>query len=240
VVDAAQRHADRVWTARHGVETGAALRFASLAARTFRARAPHAVVELATKAAEDESRHAGLCAEVLRARGVPVPPPEARLLEYAPAGLTEVQRLTYEVVAQCCVSETESMATLVTLLEAAQDALLRDVLRVLARDEVAHARVGWGYLAWASRRLDLAFLGPLLPGMVAGSAGEELFRPALPGTDVPALLRWGVVPHRERQRIYLETLEEVVVPGLREHGVDTGPLSDWMQARRAEVAPPAA
>jgi hypothetical protein len=73
-----------------------------------------------------------------------VPPPETRLLEYAPPELTPEQRLTYEVVAQSCVSETESMATLVTLLDAARDETLRSILHELARDEVGHARIGWG------------------------------------------------------------------------------------------------
>jgi hypothetical protein len=157
------------------------------------------------------------------------------LLEYAPLELTPEQRLTYEVVAQSCVSETESMATLVTLLDAASTEFLRDVLHELARDEVAHARLGWGYLAWAKQRMDLAFLVPMLPRMVAGSAGPDLFRPALPGTDDQTLFHAGVVPHSERQRVYLETLEAVVIPGVAEHGIDAGPLRDWVDARRAAL-----
>jgi len=128
------------------------------------------------------------------------------------------------------------MATLVTLLDAAGDETLRFVLHELARDEVGHARIGWGYLTWARQRLDLSFLGALLPGMVGGSAGPDLFRPPLPGTDDPELFRSGVVPHSERQRIYLETLESVVIPGMHDHGVDTGPLRQWMDQRRADLA----
>jgi hypothetical protein len=237
VDEATRRHADRVWAARHGVETGAALRFGSLSRRMWQAGAPEALVELAARASRDETRHASRCEEILRGRQAPVPPPETRLLEYAPAELRPEQRLTYEVVAQSCVSETESMATLVTLLDAARDETLRSVLHELARDEVGHARIGWGYLTWARQRIDLGFLGALLPGMVGGSAGPELFRPGLPGTDEPELFHSGVVPHSERQRIYLETLESVVIPGMHDHGVDTGPLQQWMNQRRAEIAP---
>ncbi|HSP18567.1 MAG TPA: ferritin-like domain-containing protein, partial [Myxococcaceae bacterium] len=106
----------------------------------------------------------------------------------------------------------------------------------LARDEVAHARLGWGYLTWAKQRMDLAFLSPLLPRMVAGSAGPDLFRPALPGTDDPELFHAGVVPHSERQRVYLETLEAVVIPGVVEHGMDAGPLRAWVETQRAALA----
>ncbi|HVP59258.1 MAG TPA: ferritin-like domain-containing protein [Myxococcaceae bacterium] len=239
MVDAAHRHADRVWAARHGVETGAALRFGSLSRRMWEAGAPEALVDLAARASGDETRHARRCEDILRTRQAPVPPPETRLLEYAPLDLTPEQRLTYEVVAQSCVSETESMATLVTLLDAARDETLKAVIHELARDEVNHARIGWGYLAWARQRVDLAFLAPLLPGMVAGSAGPDLFRPALPGTDDPMLLHSGVVPHSERQRIYLETLESVVIPGMQEHGVDAGPLHTWVDRQRAALEPAA-
>jgi len=205
----------------------------------FQAGAPTALVEVSARASQDETRHASRCEEILLARHALVPPPETRLLEYAPAALTAEQRLTYEVVAQSCVSETESMATLVTLLDEAADERLKSVLHELARDEVQHARLGWGYLTWIRDRLDLTFLGALLPGMAAGSAGPDLFRPALPGTDEPMLYRAGVVPHSERQRIYLETLESVVIPGMEEHGVDTAPLRIWVDSQRAVLAPAA-
>jgi hypothetical protein len=234
-----RRHADRVWAARHGVETGAALRFGSLSRRLWQAGAPEALVEVAARASQDETRHASRCEDILRARHAPIPPPETRLLEYAPATLTPEQQLTYEVVAQSCVSETESMATLVTLLDEARDERLKSVLHELARDEVQHARLGWGYLAWIRERLDLSFLGALLPGMANGSAGPDLFRPPLPGTDDPTLYGAGVVPHSERQRIYLETLESVVIPGMGEHGVNSAPLRHWVDRHRAALAPPA-
>jgi hypothetical protein len=239
LVDPVRRHADQVWAARHGVETGAALRFGALSRRLWAAGAPEGLVDVAARAAQDEERHASRCADILRMRQAAIPPPETRLLEYAPAGLTPEQRLAYEVVAQSCVSETESMATLVTLLDAAHEPMLKSIIHELARDEVQHARLGWGYLAWARERVDLTFLAPLLPRMAAGTAGPGLFRPALPGTDEPTLLHAGVVPHSERQRIYLETLDSVVIPGMAEHGVDTGPLRAWVDQQRVAIAPAA-
>ncbi|HEY1904412.1 MAG TPA: ferritin-like domain-containing protein, partial [Myxococcaceae bacterium] len=229
----------QVWAARHGVETGAALRFGSLSRRLWEAGAPEALVELSARAARDETRHASRCGDILRSRKAPVPPPETRVLEYAPLELTPEQRLAYEVVAQSCVSETESMATLVTLLDAAHDEMLRTILHELARDEVQHARLGWGYLTWARPRMDLAFLAPLLPRMAAGTAGPDLFRPALPGTDDQTLFHSGVVPHSERQRVYLETIDSVVIPGMVEHGVDTAPLQRWAEQQRATLLPTA-
>ena len=217
---------------RHGVETGASLRFAALSEGMRAAGAPSTLVDLAARAAADEIRHAAHCADILRARQAEVPPPETRLLFFGPRDLPPEQRLTYEVVAQSCISETESMATLVTLLDAAEDDHLRTVLQELARDEVQHARLGWAYLSWARNRFDLSFLSGFLPSMAAAATGADLFQPSPPGADDPALLRSGVVPKRERRRIYLETLHAVVIPGFAEHGVETAPLRAWAESRQ--------
>jgi len=237
LVDAAGALIAQVWAVRHGVETGASLRFSALSQGMRAAGAPASLVDLAARASEDEIRHAAHCADILRARQAEVPPPETRLLFFGPRDLAEEQRLTYEVVAQSCISETESMATLVTLLDAASDAHLRTVLQELARDEVQHARLGWAYLAWAKNRTDLSFLSAFLPTMAAQATGDDLFQPSVPGADDTELLQGGVVPKRERRRIYLETLDSVVIPGFDEFGIDTGPLRQWAaDKRRALVA----
>ena len=236
MVDAAGALIAQVWAVRHGVETGASLRFAALSQGMRAAGAPATLVELAARASEDEIRHAARCADILRSRQADVPPPETRLLFFGPRDLGPEQKLTYEVVAQSCISETESMATLVTLLDAASDAHLKAVLQELARDEVQHARLGWAYLAWAKDRLDLSFLSAFLPAMAAAATGEDSFRPGPPEADDPALLRAGVVPKHDRRRIYLETLDSVVIPGFEEFRVDTGPLREWAEAKGRVVA----
>jgi hypothetical protein len=235
LVDAAGALIAQVWAVRHGVETGASLRFAALSQGMRAAGAPATLVELATRASADEVRHAAHCADILRSRQAEVPPPETRLLFFGPRDLGPEQRLTYEVVAQSCISETESMATLVTLLDAASDDHLKNVLQELARDEVQHARLGWAYLAWAKDRLDLSFLAGFLPAMATAATGEDLFQPGPPEADDPALLRSGVVPKRDRRRIYLETLHSVVIPGFEEFRIDTGPLRRWAEDKQRVV-----
>ena len=236
MVEATEALIAQVWAVRHGVETGASLRFAALSQGMRAAGAPATLVELAARASEDEIRHAAHCADILRARHAEVPPPETRLLFFGPRDLTPEQKLTYEVVAQSCISETESMATLVTLLDAVEDPHLRDVLQELARDEVQHARLGWAYLAWARNRFDLAFLSGHLPAMATASTGAEMFSPGPAAADEEALLRAGVVPLRDRRRIYLETLRSVVIPGFEEFGIDTGPLRRWTEEKEAALA----
>jgi len=218
----------RTWGARYRIETEASLRFGALAKRLQAFGAPAELVALAERASRDETRHAAHCERFFRALGGRQLTGVDRVVEYAPTGLAEPQRLTYEVVSQCCVAETQSTASLVTLLEAAESADLKAVLHELTRDEVHHSRLGWAYLAWARPRVDFGFLGPRLPGMVAGGAGPEIFKPAPAGTDDPDLLRQGVVPHSLRRQVYVETLETVVFPGFDTVGVDTAPVRRWL------------
>ncbi len=99
--------------------------------------------------------------------------PETRLLEYAPLELTPEQRLTYEVVAQSCVSETESMATLVTSARrGATTRSLKSVLHELARDEVAARPARLGLPDLGPRPDGPGVPRPLLPGMAARHRGS--------------------------------------------------------------------
>ena len=226
--DALQPVVAKTWGTRYRVETEASHRFAALARRLEAFGAPNTVAELAARASGDERRHAAHCEHFFRAVGGAQLTRVDRVVEYAPAHWAEPERLTYEVVAQCCVAETQSTATLVTLLEGAQSQELKSVLHELARDEVHHSRLGWAYLAWARPRVDFAFLSPLLPGMVAGSAGPEIFQPADGEADHPDLLRQGVVPHSLRRRVYVEALESVIFPGFEALGVETAPARRWL------------
>ena len=226
------------WGTRYRIETEASLRFGFLAGQLARAGVPGKLVELAEKASHDETRHAAHCERIFRSLDGTELTPVTRVIEYAPRTLPPAERLTYEVVAQCCVAETQSMATLVTLLDAAESPDLKSVLRELARDEVNHSRLGWAYLAWARPRLDLAFLSPLLPGMIDGSAGPEVFTTGPAEADDPGLLSRGVIPRSMRRRLYVEGLETVVLPGFDTVAVDTGPARSWLREKLAQAGPP--
>jgi rubrerythrin len=230
--EAVRTLAASAWSFRWRVELEAEARFARLAHRLERAGASATVVELARRASRDERRHAERCAGLAAAHGQPVsgePPPPP---EVAPAGLPPPDALLYELVAACCVAETGSVAVLTSLLASARDPGLRAVLRELAVDEVAHARLGWAYLAGEHRRGATAFLGPLLPAMLRGSIDDDFFEPVESWREDPALLDAGVLPHAARRDLFVGTLEQVIFPGLEGAGVDTGAGRDWLASRR--------
>lgn len=226
----------RTWEARFAVETMATERFAHLARRLRDSRAPQVTIELAAQASLDEQRHAVHCQTVVTRFGGPVLQPSKAQLEYAPRNLAAPDRLLYDVVAQSCIAETESTTTLVTLLNALEDPQLRAIVHELAKDEVNHGRLGWAYLAWCREQRDVSFLGPLLPKMIEGSAGPELFQPAPDGADDGALLQSGVVPHSLRRRLYVDTLESVIFAGFEQYGIDTGPARRWLASKQQPSA----
>ena len=228
------------WSFRWKVEREAEVRIETLAGRLEALGEPPHLVDLTRRAAADERRHATHCARLAAELGQPVPerapPPPARV---APAGLAEEDAVTYELVAACCVTESVSVAVLTTLLPAARDPSLHAVLRELAEDEVAHARLGWAHLAVAAARGRTAFLGPLLPAMLRGSVDDDLLLPVEPDREDEALLALGVLPHATKRDLFVRALEQVVLPGLEASGVDTADGRDWLATRCAfpKVAP---
>jgi len=224
--------AGAAWAFRWQVEVEAEERFGRMARQLQALGSPASIVELARRAAADESRHAAHCARLAAQYGRPVParppPPPPPV---APADLPERAAVTYELTAACCVTESVSVAVLTALLPAARDPALRSVLHELAEDEVVHARLGWAHLAGEHRRGAASFLAPYLPAMLAGSVEPELFGPAEPGADDPALLEAGVLPHLRQRELFVQSLREVVFPGLEACGVDPGAGRDWLAER---------
>jgi hypothetical protein len=221
------------WRFRFTVEREAEARFQGLASRLDALEWAAPLAPLARRAATDEGRHAAHCARIAAELGGPVPaaaPPAPAPV--APAGLDEEDAVTYELVAACCVAESVSVAVLTALLPAARDPALRAVLRELAADEVGHARLGWAHLALAAARDRTAFLGPLLPAMLRGSADDDLFDPVEPERDDEALLALGVLPHAAKRALFVGALEEVVLPGLASAGVDTAAARAWLDGQR--------
>lgn len=232
--EAIRRIAASAWRFRWCVELEAEARFRRIADRLEALGAAQGMVALARRSASDEHRHAARCAELARELGSdPGEPPPAQAREIAPPGLLPRGRVLYELVAACCITETESMGVLTTLLGAARGASLRSVLRELASDEVRHSQLGWAHLAAEHEAGMTAFLGPLIPGMLQGSAPRDLFLPAEGPRDDAVLLELGVLPHALKREVFTRMLEEVVFPGLARFGVDPAPARAWLDAKRA-------
>ncbi len=235
--ESVRRLAAAAWEFRWKVELEAEARFERLAERLDQIGAGPAMAELARRASRDERRHAEFCAELAREYGAsiaasaPVSAPEI-----APSGLLLRGKVLYEIVSACCITETESMSVLTTLLGSVRGDRMRRVLRQLAEDEVGHSRLGWAHLAREHAHGVTSFLSPLIPSMLEGSVDADLFLPVSPEREDEALLEHGVLPHRWKREVFIRTLEEVVFPGLERCGVDAAAARSWLEGERARGA----
>lgn len=134
--EALRRHVAETWAFRRQEELDAGARFARLGASLEQWDAPEPLVTLARRAAEDERRHAGMCELMARAYGHESSAPEShagRTEDAAPPELGSRERVLYEVVAACCIAETESTAGLTSLLSVEGDPRRRMFYRARAR-----------------------------------------------------------------------------------------------------------
>ena len=231
----ARRAAAEAWAFRARVEQEAALRFDWLAGVVAGFDAGSPVPAMMRRAADDERRHTELCATLAASLGQSVAlDGDPKFVSIAPRSLDERKAALYEVVAACCLTETESMATLTTLLAVETDPEVREVLHAISRDEVVHSRMGWAHLSRESVAAEVAFLGPLVPGMLAGTIDEGLFGPPPTDEDPEGLLRFGVLPLQKKREVFLGTLEQVVFPGLERFGVDPEPGRRWLAQAAAQ------
>jgi hypothetical protein len=190
------------------------------------------VVQGASEASADELRHRDLCARLAAAWG------ESHALEHeAPrtrvgrAGMHPRDRLLWEMVAVCCISETMNTSLMTRCLEVARDEEIRGTLHELLRDEIRHARLGWAHLAAERAEGRGQFLGEVLPLMLEASVEPGFLEGTqeIPWTD--AMYDYGELPWAELVGIYRDTLDLVVFPGLDAAGIDTAKGRAWLEAR---------
>jgi hypothetical protein len=220
--------AGKAWAFRYWVECDAKARFSRLAEDLAEIRTPPPLVSMAVRASTDEGRHADYCGELAARYGRPVEPGPTEPAEIAPARLGFKKRVLYELVA-VCLAESESTVMLVALMGATKNEEMKRILREFARDEVAHAQFGWAVLASQKERTDLSFLSAWIPWMLRTTAGDSFKRPA-PGVEDDRVAEHGVLPYSMRRRVFVDTLNEVIFPGLETLGIDTSLSRAWLKA----------
>jgi hypothetical protein len=128
--------------------------FLQLAAELLAHDAPDALVERALAAAEDEMRHAFLCADVAsRYLGVRVVP----TLPDAPGrppltGTAGLVRLATESWLDGCLGEGVAASRAARAAQLATDPAGQGARRTIACDEARHAELAWSILCWAVDR----------------------------------------------------------------------------------------
>jgi hypothetical protein len=226
--------AGEAWRFRTLVEREAHVRFAKMAESLRRHGFDPDLADRTARASDDEKRHAALCLELATDLGAAVPEGGWEAPSLAPASFDARDALLYEAAAQCCVAETESMATLSVLMDAMNPSRFRDAVVTIARDEVEHARIGWAVLGKEREKRSLSFLAPHLAAMIE-TGGAPLFADP-PNEEDESLIAFGVLRHLDKRRVFVEALAEVIVPGFERLGIATSAIERWLAERGAAGA----
>jgi hypothetical protein len=228
-----RRHAATLWAFRARAELEAAARFQRIADELVRVRVGAALVDLAAQSAIDERRHHVLCAELAQhLGGLDVAHVEAPATPLRTGLHDPREQLLYEMIAMSCITESLSAALLLQMKREAEDREVARVVHEVLCDEIRHARLGWAHLAAESSRRSVAFVAPHLPAMLAATVDDEIFADGT-GQDLGGL---GGLARPTRCRIFVETMREVVFPGLRRFGVDTMAAEQWLRSRERPAA----
>ncbi len=219
----------RAWIGRASGELGASAVFSHLVGGLLQRGCDPELIWLASQAVNDELRHAEACRHLASAfAGERMPWPKCPAVTPPIYGRASPSfTTTLQVVHNCCLSETIGAAYLQGCLAAAVGPLVRAVLRTLLRDEVNHARIGWGYLG------DPTFdpeerreLGRALPTLLQHVRERWRTRPP---TYTDPVEGHGCIPRARVCEVVDEAITTLVLPGLEHVGVDTAEARRMMK-----------
>lgn len=226
------------WTWRREQEHLAVGAFSRLAYEAAAHGCEPATLALLTRAATDEVHHADVCRRVVErhtGRALPTamrgaPEPDAPLRGRATDETTRA--LLLRIVETCCISETMTGVYFTEMLAVATQPLARAVVLSLLEDEIDHGRVGWAYLAAASRDGLAGAVAEALPTLLERNIAFA-FADAreLPEADDPELDQHGYIGRTRAADIYRQGLATVLLPGFDAAGVDTRAARAHMKAR---------
>jgi hypothetical protein len=213
--------AKHLWTVRATAEHESALIFTGMLPFALEAGADLDTQAVIIGMAEDELRHAAICADVARSLGAE---PAAASPPAIPRTARPVaEQFLKQVVYGNCMTETVNVARLVDASESARDPSMQQALRALLSDEVRHARFGFALLADWGRRLTgepevRQAIDQFLPQAFAG------LERTLSGVGAPSDgfgpddLALGSPDPARLAEVFFRTVEEAVVPGLEHAG----------------------
>ena len=210
------------WSYRAGLEHAAAFRFRRLAGRMEAAGIERELVAIARLAEAQEREHVRLCTEIAERFGRgPELAAEPVVTEVAPASWALGDRVLYEVVAFCCVTETANAVVVTAGADDIDDTAIRKAVRTILADEVQHSRLGWRCLtAHPPSDAQREWLGTYLPSMLAGTVRSDLFEAQRVIGDEATMQRYGTLPLAGRREAFLTGMREVLLPGLAGFGIE--------------------
>jgi hypothetical protein len=200
----------REWTRVALMEHASIAAFARFTLQLMSLGAPPELIEQATAAMADETRHAKACFALASAyAGEPVGPGrlavERSLDELS---LTAIVRLT---IREGCVGETVAAIEAREAAEHATDPQVRALLSMISEDETRHAELAYQFLKWALSSGDMALHAAVHDEFEALRRETECQPTSLDAVECE-LLQNGVIPQPLRDAIRAAAIADVILP----------------------------
>jgi hypothetical protein len=223
------------WKLRMVNEHVSARVFAQLIPQMMRAGIDPSWQESVSIMVSDELRHGRQCAEVVHALG-------GEAIAELPDGLDDVpthddvepmEGFLRNILSVSCLSETVAVALIRAEKNEISSPEIEAILDTILADEIQHARFGWRVLDEVSGDLSdetKSRLSDYLIGAFHHLAAHELH--FLPIDPVPSdeAAAYGVCDGRDARRLFFDTVEQVIVPRLEDHGLHA--KAAWEASRR--------
>jgi len=211
------------WVGRMRNEHVSARIFAQLLPQMMEVGLPARSQEAVAKMIADELRHGRLCAAAVVGLGgeaICEIPALASVPLHQDADALE--GLLRNVLSVSCLSETVAVSLIAAERLNAGHPVLEETLTSILADEVQHARFGWSLLAELSGKLDAplrARLGDYLAPAFAHLRAYELENLAPSPAPSKAAEDYGICDGPSARQIFFDTVRDVIIPGLQEHGI---------------------
>jgi hypothetical protein len=185
--------------------------------------------------ADEERRHGVLCGSVVEALGGKAFA-IVREGDAFPAhedAHSPLEAALRNMLSICCLSETVAVSLIGAERLEMPSGELRDLLTRIYSDEVGHSRFGWRMLGVLAPALDRATKERLADYLECAFASLEEHELAhLPESSRPPAdgVELGLCSGEDARRLFFDTVEDVIVPGLERHGI---PARRAWESRRA-------
>ena len=174
--------------------------------------------------AVEERRHGVLCGSVVEALGGEAYaeiPEGAEYPEHDDAD-SPLEAALRNMLSICCLSETVAVSLIGAERLEMPSGELRDLLTGIYADEVGHSRFGWRMLGQLAPTLDKATkerLGDYLEVAFASLVEHELAHLPESSQPPPEGAELGLCSGSDARRLFLDTIQDVIIPGLEHHGI---------------------
>lgn len=211
------------WTGRMINEHSSARVFEGLA-KQFEAAGVHEVVEEVRGFASEERRHGVLCGAVVEALGgeARAEVPDGDEYPEHQDAKSPLEAALRNMLSICCLSETVAVSLIGAERIEMPDGELRELLTKIYADEVGHSRFGWRTLGRLAPALDAEMkdrLGDYLEAAFDHLVEHELGHLPEASQPPPEGVALGLCSGPDARKLFFDTVEQVIVPGLEVHGI---------------------